>query len=55
MLLTGLVLSATALLQVPFTSALEDGPTIRLDAATVIGTRRGSVESYLGIPFAQSP
>ncbi|KAI0681827.1 carotenoid ester lipase precursor [Earliella scabrosa] len=54
MLLTGLVLSATALLHIPFASALEDGPTVRLDEATVIGTRRGSVESYLGIPFAQS-
>ncbi|KAI0793612.1 carotenoid ester lipase precursor [Fomes fomentarius] len=30
-------------------------PTVQLDAATVIGTQNGSVDSFLGIPFAQPP
>ncbi|KAI0666899.1 carotenoid ester lipase [Trametes maxima] len=30
-------------------------PVVTLDNATVIGTRNGSVTSYLGIPFAEPP
>ena len=30
-------------------------PTVTLSKATVVGTVNGSVESYLGIPFAQPP
>ncbi|KAI0793609.1 carotenoid ester lipase precursor [Fomes fomentarius] len=30
-------------------------PTVRLDAATVVGSQNGSVDSFLGIPFAQPP
>ncbi|RPD69832.1 carotenoid ester lipase precursor [Lentinus tigrinus ALCF2SS1-7] len=31
------------------------GPSVRLDHATVTGIRNGTVESFLGIPYAQPP
>ncbi|KAI0793614.1 carotenoid ester lipase [Fomes fomentarius] len=33
----------------------QEDPTLQLDAATVVGTRNGSVDSFLGIPFAHPP
>ncbi|KAI0793611.1 carotenoid ester lipase precursor [Fomes fomentarius] len=49
----------TALLYSSLTGAVKtDGstaPTVQLDAATVVGTQNGSVDSFLGIPFAQPP
>ncbi len=49
----------SALLYLSLTGAVTtDGPiapTVQLDAATVVGTRNGSVDSFLGIPFAQPP
>ncbi|KAI0794098.1 carotenoid ester lipase precursor [Fomes fomentarius] len=37
------------------TSVKRSGPSVKLDKATVVGTSTGSVESFLGIPFAQPP
>ncbi len=31
------------------------GVQVQLDAATVIGTTNGSVESFLGVPYAHPP
>ncbi|TFK88169.1 carotenoid ester lipase precursor [Polyporus arcularius HHB13444] len=33
----------------------QTSPTVQLDRATVVGTVNGSVESFLGIPYAQPP
>ena len=30
-------------------------PTVKLDSATIIGTRTGSIDKFLGIPYAQPP
>ncbi len=49
----------SALLYSSLTGAITaDGstaPTVQLDTATVVGTQSGSVDSFLGIPFAQPP
>ena len=45
------------LLQLPLVAngaAIQD-PTVRLDHATVFGIGDGSVERFLGIPYAQPP
>ena len=36
-------------------AASADGPQIQLDAGTFIGTRNGSVDSYLGIRYVKPP
>ncbi len=35
--------------------AHEAVPTVQLGHATVVGVRNGSLESFLGIPYAQPP
>ncbi|RPD58744.1 carotenoid ester lipase precursor [Lentinus tigrinus ALCF2SS1-7] len=35
--------------------ALRTSPTVHLDHATVVGVRNGSLESFLGIPYAEPP
>ena len=32
-----------------------ESPSVKLDKATVVGTTTGTVESYLGIPYAKPP
>ncbi len=58
MLFTRIALAA--LLQYPFSSyrtSVQDhnDPTAQLGAANVIGSRNGSIDSFLGIPFAHPP
>ena len=58
MVTTGAVLSALLIYPLLTHSALihdDVVPEVRLDAGTVVGTRNGSVDGFLGIPFAQSP
>ena len=45
------------LLQLPLVAnaAANQDPTVPLDHATVTGIRDGSVEHFLGIPYAQPP
>ncbi|RPD57249.1 carotenoid ester lipase precursor [Lentinus tigrinus ALCF2SS1-6] len=38
-----------------FTSLAPTGPYVQLDQASVLGTVNGSVESFLGIPYAEPP
>jgi hypothetical protein len=42
--------TATLAATTPFT-----GPQVRLDRGTFVGTRNGSIDSFLGIPFAKPP
>ncbi|RPD58746.1 carotenoid ester lipase precursor [Lentinus tigrinus ALCF2SS1-7] len=37
------------------TSLVSSTPSVRLGPATVLGTRNGSVESFVGIPYAEPP
>jgi len=48
----GTLLLLAALLQVGVRAG---GPLISLDYATLEGTSTGGVETFLGIPYAQSP
>ncbi|KAI0793620.1 carotenoid ester lipase precursor [Fomes fomentarius] len=53
-------IALAALLQYPFSSYRasiqeHDDPTVQLGPATVVGTRNGSIDSFLGVPFAQPP
>ncbi|PPR02347.1 hypothetical protein CVT24_011691 [Panaeolus cyanescens] len=48
--------SFTAVLCTPVVRDLSsDPPTVTLDSATVTGTTEGSLQKFLGIPFAQPP
>ena len=49
------LLSQLQLLPIVVAVAYQPAPSIRLDHATVTGVRTGSVESFLGIPYAQPP
>ncbi len=58
MLLTGLAFAAllpSSLFIYAASIEGQDDPTVQLDAATVIGSGQGSVDSFLGIPFAHPP
>ena len=36
-------------------SDADNGPSVRLDHATVTGARNGSLEYFLGVPYAHPP
>ncbi|RPD58717.1 alpha beta-hydrolase [Lentinus tigrinus ALCF2SS1-7] len=59
MILTNLLLSLLQLRaapdRLPRKDAPQAGPTAQLDHATVVGVRNGSLESFLGIPYAEPP
>lgn len=50
-----MLLTLLAYLPVAFAIARAADPTVTLDKATVIGTTKGSVTSYFGIPYAEPP
>ena len=52
------LLLAASIIQVVFASlpvSSEDSPAVQLDNGTFVGTSDGSVDKFLGIPFAKPP